>query len=68
MKINVFIERENKHITIDVNKNATIKDILKNLKINKTTVLISKNNELITEDTKLKNKDNIKILSVISGG
>ena len=68
MKINVFIERENKHLTLELPQNATISDLLKKLKINATTVLTAKNEELTVGDAKLNNNDHIKILSVISGG
>ena len=47
---------------------GTAAQLLKKLKINPETALIAKNNELVTEDEKLSDKDEIKILSVISGG
>ena len=68
MKIKVFIERTNKNLIVDIKENSTILDLLKQLQINKTTVLTAKNHTLVTEDTLLKNKDSIQILSVISGG
>ena len=43
-------------------------DLLRKINVNKETVLIVKNNTLVTEDSELKNNDNIKLLSVISGG
>ena len=61
----VFIERTNEHIEV---KATTLKDMLKELKINPTTVIITKNSELVTEDEEINNKDEIKFLSVISGG
>jgi sulfur carrier protein ThiS len=42
--------------------------LLNKLKINPVTVIVSRNNELILGDEKLKNDDEIRILSVISGG
>ena len=42
--------------------------LLKKLSINPQTILLAKNGEIVTEDTKLENKDTIKILSVISVG
>jgi len=68
IKINVFIDRENKNTTIDLENNSIVADLLKKLNINPVTVIVSRNNELILEDEKLKNNDEIKILSVISGG
>ena len=61
----VFIERENKHVEITA---SSVKEILQKLRINPEVVIISKNNELVTEDSKVSEKDEIKLLSVISGG
>lgn len=61
----VFIEKEDK--TKEV-KAKTIKEVLAKLKINPETVLTVVNDELVTEDKKLSNKDEVKLLSVISGG
>ena len=47
---------------------STLKEAYQKLKINPTTVLATRNNELIIESTKLKPKDEIKIIPVISGG
>mgnify|MGYP001617157880 CR=1 FL=1 len=63
--IKVFIERTNEHKEVEA---ATIKEVLEKLKINPTTVITTKNNELVTEEEKIKKDDKIKILSVISGG
>mgnify|MGYP001590761825 CR=1 FL=1 len=68
MKITAFIDRENKEKTVELNKGATAKDLLEKLSINPVTVIIARNNEIILEDAKLKDKDEIRILSVISGG
>ncbi|MFH1209408.1 MAG: MoaD/ThiS family protein [archaeon] len=63
--IEVFIERENK--TKQVKEN-NLKAVLDTLKINPETVLIVKNDELVTINTKINPKDKIKLLSVVSGG
>tara|TARA_Y100000034_G_C6887219_1_gene407502 strand:+ start:447 stop:659 length:213 start_codon:yes stop_codon:yes gene_type:complete len=63
--VQVYIESEN--ITKNVNA-LTPQEILKKLKINPETVIISRNEELILLDQKLENNDEIKLLSVISGG
>lgn len=47
---------------------GSAEELLKKLNINLETVVITKNNELITEDESLKNSDQIKIISVVSGG
>ena len=61
----IFIERENK--TKEV-KAKTVKEVLDKLKINPDTVLTVVNDELVTEDRKLNDKDKVKLLEVISGG
>ncbi len=66
-KVNVFVDRENKNEVLEL-QNPTVSELLKELKINPVTVIVTRNNELILEDEKLFNGDGIKILSVISGG
>ena len=68
INISVYIDRENKNTKLELEKNSAVLDLLKELKINPVTVIVSRNNELILEDEKLNNNDEIKILSVISGG
>ena len=67
MELEVFIEKE--QITKKVSlKDNSVKDLLKELNINQETVLVTRNNEVLTEDEILNNNDKIEILSVISGG
>lgn len=61
----VFIERTNEYREVEA---KTVKEALEKLKINPTTVIVSKNNELVTDETRINDRDEIKILSVISGG
>ena len=68
IKISIFIDRDNKTKTLELAHNSAVSDLLKKLSINPVTVIVSRNNELILEDEKLKDNDEIKILSVISGG
>ncbi|MBI2654250.1 MoaD/ThiS family protein [Candidatus Woesearchaeota archaeon] len=68
IKINVFIDRENKKAKLELNNGSVVSDLLNQLKINPVTVIVSRNNELILEDEKLNDNDEIKVLSVISGG
>ncbi|MBS3166263.1 MoaD/ThiS family protein [Candidatus Woesearchaeota archaeon] len=72
MKLNIFIERENKSKTITFSK-STVKDLLSQLKINTETVIVvrtneSGNKEVLTEDDQLNDQEKIQLLSVISGG
>ncbi len=68
IKINIFIDRVNMNKTIELDNESTTLDLLKKINMNPVTVIVSRNNELILEDEKLNNNDEIKILSVISGG
>ena len=64
-RVSVFIERQNVTKEVDV---EDITDLLKQLQINPDTVLISVNDKLVTSKALLKENDQIKLLSVISGG
>lgn len=68
MKINAYIERTNVNQSLNIKDNANVSDLLKELKINPITVIVTRNNEVITEKEKLKDNDKLEILSVISGG
>ena len=68
INVSVFIDKENKNTTVDLENNSMVANLLKILNINPVTVIVSRNNELILEDEKLNDNDEIKILSVISGG
>ena len=68
ISVDVFIDRENRSETLLLKHGSKVSDLLKNLKMNPVTVIVTRSNELILEDSKLNDKDEIKILSVISGG
>ena len=68
IKISLFIDRENKNSNLELDSNSIVADLLKKLSINPVTVIVTRDSELILEDEELKNNDEIKILSVISGG
>lgn len=68
INVRVFIDRENKNTRIELNNKSIVADLLKKLSINPVTVIVSRSNELILDGEKLNNDDEIKILSVISGG
>jgi len=68
MKVEVFIERENAKKTVELDGNTKVIDLLKTLNINPVSVIVSKNGEVVIEDTLIKDKDKIDIYSVVSGG
>ncbi len=49
-------------------KAKNVEGMLKELKIMKSTVIVVVNNEVVNENYKFKEKDVVKILSVVSGG
>lgn len=62
----VFIERENKTKTVRFHGSG--KELLAVLKQNPETVILIKNNEVVTDDDEFCEDDEVKIISVISGG
>src|SRR3989338_5056621 len=68
MQVTVFFDRENREKTIEISKNSSVKDLLADMKINPVTVIVSRDNSIITEDEKVNDKDKIRLFSVISGG
>ena len=61
----VFYDREKK--TTEV-KAKTVKEMLKEMKILKNSVIVVVNNEVVTDDYLFKKEDKVKLLSVVSGG
>ena len=61
----VYYDRENKNFEV---KAQNVKDMLKELKILRNSVIIVVNKEVVTEDYSFKKGDAIQILSVVSGG
>lgn len=68
MQVTVFYDRENKEKSIEVGKNMLVKDLLAKMGINPVTVIVSRDNNIITEDETIQNNDKIRLISVISGG
>ncbi|MFH1589158.1 MAG: MoaD/ThiS family protein [archaeon] len=62
----IFIEKDKQ--SIKKKFNGKVGALLSSLKINSSTVLVVSNGELITEEDVVKDSDDVKILSVISGG
>ncbi|MBI5390483.1 MoaD/ThiS family protein [Candidatus Woesearchaeota archaeon] len=62
----VFVEKDNQQL--EIQKPCTGKELLKELGINASTVLLIKNGDVVLEDEDLSIEDDIRILSVISGG
>ena len=63
----VYIERENRYLNLNLEKTDG-KSLLEKLNINPSAVILVKNDEVVLEDETFENSDEIKILSVVSGG
>ena len=64
----IYLEKEDKEIEYQIKKNEKVQNILKKLNINISSCIVIKNNEIILEDEIVSQKDEIKILNVVSGG
>ncbi|MCF7799263.1 MoaD/ThiS family protein [Candidatus Woesearchaeota archaeon] len=64
--MDIFIERSKQ--TIKQEFSGTAQELLDKLSINPEEILIIKNGQLVTEDEELSTEDEIRLLSVVSGG
>ncbi len=64
--VTVFIEREKR--TVEWEFSGRIRDLLAALRVNPETVVVVKNGEVVSEDERCAAEDELKLLSVISGG
>jgi len=62
----VFIERE--RATKELQFSGRVGELLEELGINPETVVVVRNGEVVTEDEKISDNDEMKIISVVSGG
>ena len=63
----IYLEKDNKSLSLKIKK-IDGKKLLEKLKINPSSVILVKNDEVVLEDEILESGDDIKILSVVSGG
>lgn len=64
----IYFERENKTIEKRLIKTVTLKELLNKLNISNESVILVKNNNIVLEDETITDEDEVKLLSVISGG
>lgn len=64
--MDIFIEKTKEEKKLEFS--GTAKELLVKLELNPEAVLVARNGALVTLDEKLSDSDEIKILSVISGG
>ena len=67
--MDITIKNEKDSTTNEINfQGKTVRELLKQIQINPETFLVIRNNEVLTEEEELKDKDKLELLSVISGG
>ena len=64
--MNIYIEKNNEQLVLK--KKLSGSELLRELKINPSSIILVKNDFIVLEDEILEENDNVKILSVISGG
>lgn len=64
----VKIKFRNKEKEVNVQEASKVKDVLKKADINRETVIIKRNNEIIPAEEEVKNRDNLEAIRIISGG
>jgi len=64
--VKVFIEREKR--SVEQEFSGRIRELLARLSVNAETVVVVKNGEVVSEDERCSGRDELKLLSVISGG
>lgn len=67
MELTTVIERENSRKKVKFS-GKSVKELLHQLKINPEVVIVARKGEVLTEEEQLKPKDEIEILSAVSGG
>lgn len=67
--MNLIVRNERERSTLEISFNRkTVQELLQHLTINPETVLVVRNQQVITEKEILHEKDVLELLSVISGG
>ena len=66
----IYIEKDDKSINVKIGKSKKIsgKQLLDKLKINPAAIILVKDDEVVLDDETLEDDNEIKILSVVSGG
>jgi len=68
MQVTTYIERTKEQKNILLPNTATVNDLLAKLSLNPVAVLVVRKGSVLIEDQLLRDKDELKILSVVSGG
>ena len=63
-----LIFKNNKETKSLANDNTSIKDILEDMDLSSETVVAKKNGEVVVEDEKIEDGDEIQLIQIIYGG
>jgi len=66
--ITIEVYYREKKKKLKMKSTSTIEDVLETLGINRETVIVSRNGEIVPEIEKIKNGDKLKIVDVVSVG
>jgi len=66
--MDIQVTHQGKKHTLQVKEGSSVRGVLKEMKVNPETVLVSRDEEIILETEKLNDKDSIELIRVISGG
>lgn len=64
----LYLEKEDKTTEIELKEKVILKKLLKELNISINSVILVKNSQICLEEEEISNEDELKILSVVSGG
>jgi sulfur carrier protein ThiS len=64
--MNVIIDRPKKELQIDFT--GTAEQLMDEVDVNPETVIVAKDGEVVTPDTDVSDADEVKFVSVVSGG
>ncbi len=67
-KMKVYIEKDDKTLDIKLDKPMVLKELLKELDTSVESVIVQKNGSICLEDATVNDTDELRILSVVSGG
>ncbi len=66
--VKIYIEKDDKTIILKLEQPIVVKEILKKLDISIESVIIQKNGNICLEDSVVSQEDELRLLSVVSGG
>lgn len=64
----IKIKNEDGIETLEVDADATVSEALSKIDINEETVIVERDGKIISSVEKLKDKDTLELISVVSGG